>query len=400
MMKPLFIPQASIDLATNGVLNAPVSKIAALVVLLGLLGSGGRSGDGAPPRADPCALCADAKLVSCPTCAGKGKSALECAGCRGTGRAPCEACKLTKEVAAAIGVKIKAGWLPCPNQHCDKKGMVTWLSRSSDPSKRERDPCKVCDGRGTTRCPVCSEGAGPCFGCGGRGRLEGTCRDCAGSGKLPCPGCNAKATARSCPFCRNERKRPCELCKNGVRPGSETTIKCTACAGTGAKPCRDCVGLGRAACFGCGGTGKIRSEIIGTGEKAGKKKHDACNGAGYQPCESCKAGRVDCGACKGGSIPVKCAGCRDSKIVACHGCIPGTWLAFEACARILHGASRFEEAGAFYTAALQRVTGMLVNEDPEFPERKRAMDLWLKVERDRIESGAAAADQRKPPPSR
>jgi hypothetical protein len=58
------------------------------------------------------------------------------------------------------------------------------------------------------------------------------------------------------------------------------------------------------------------------------------------------------------------------------------------------------EAAAFYTAALQRVTGVPVDEDPEVPERKRLMDLWLEKERERIEAGAAAADQRKPPPAR
>lgn len=355
-----------------------------------------------PAAPDPCTLCAGAAKVACPTCLGKGRAALDCVMCRGAGKAPCLHCKIAGELVAKLrDVKIKRGFLPCPNQYCDKKGMVSWASSVQDSSKRqERDPCKVCDGKGVYRCPSCNEGLGPCVLCASRGRIEGTCRDCAGSGKLPCPGCTAKATQASCLFCRNDKKRACEVCKGGTGPATEGKVKCGGCGGSGTKPCTYCRGLGRNACGGCGGTGTMRKEIMGTGEKAGKSKHDSCKGVGWMPCESCKGGKIDCAACQGGEVGVKCVGCRDAKTITCHGCSPGTWTAFEIAGRILHAAGRHLDAAAFYTAALHRVTGVPVNEDPEFPERKRVMDLWLAHERERIEAEAAAADQGKPPPDR
>jgi hypothetical protein len=153
-------------------------------------------------------------------------------------------------------------------------------------------------------------------------------------------------------------------------------------------------------CYECGGTGIIRKEVVGTGEKAGKGKHELCKGQGWEPCMNCKGGRSDCPKCKNGEVTVGCSGCRDKKTVVCQGCVPGDWHAFEVCARMLHVAGRYEEAGKFYTAALQRVTGVPVNQDPDFPERKRAIDLWLRQERERLEAGNVAADQGKPPPAR
>jgi hypothetical protein len=121
---------------------------------------------------------------------------------------------------------------------------------------------------------------------------------------------------------------------------------------------------------------------------------------GWVPCDSCKGGKVDCPSCQGGEVGVKCVGCRDAKKITCHGCSPGAWTAFEIAGRLLHSAGRHLDAAAFYTAALQRVTGVPVNEDPDFPERKRAMERWLASERERIEGEASAADQGKPPPDR
>ena len=137
----------------------------------------------------------------------------------------------------------------------------------------------------------------------------------------------------------------------------------------------------------------------GPENKAGATRHGLCKGSGYAQCDSCKSGKTDCPNCKKGEVSVKCVGCRDSKTVRCHGCGPGSWIAFEVSGRILHVAGRHLDAAAFYTTALELVTGAPVNEDPDFPERKRATERWLAAERGRIEAAAAAADRGKPPPS-
>ena len=151
----------------------PMAKLLLVLAALGIMAPGG-SGPRAdrPAASDPCTLCAGGAKVACPTCSGKGRAAIECVMCRGAAKAPCLHCKVAGELVAKLrDVKIKRGFLPCSNPYCDRKGMVSWVSTVNDPSKRqERDPCKVCDGKGTYRCQSCTDGLGPCLWCGGRGR--------------------------------------------------------------------------------------------------------------------------------------------------------------------------------------------------------------------------------------
>jgi hypothetical protein len=280
--------------------------------------------------------------------------------------------------------------------------MVTWVSASKNETNPDRDPCKVCDGKGAFRCPMCSDGLASCPPCAGRGRLESTCPDCAGGKKLPCPGCTVNPKGRACPFCRNERKVECALCKPGGPTPPEVAAKarCLTCAATGTVRCDDCYATGRIACSPCGGTGRIRSEIVGTGEKAGKKSCQSCKGAGFLKCERCKNGRADCATCTGGEVNVRCSGCRDVKTVRCRGCFPGEWMAFETCGRLLHAASRFEEAGAFYTTGLRRFSAVAATMSvSNSPEVKRSVDAWLDETRARLEAEVLSAEQKKPPPA-
>jgi hypothetical protein len=346
------------------------------------------------PPADPCSLCSATKQVSCPTCSGRGRASIECQSCRGASRIPCVACKIPPSVMQALPTKPKRGQIPCPNPHCDKKGVVTWETGSTD-------ACRLCEGRGVYKCPICSEGMAPCSPCASKGRTESTCGDCAGSGKLPCPGCSVKPKAPSCPFCRNSRKRACELCKPGATkaPDAGATVKCGACGGIGSKACEECRGLGRSPCASCGGTGKIRSVVVGSGSKAGKKTHESCQGTGWLKCDLCKSGRVDCGKCKAGNLSVKCSGCRDTKTIVCHGCLPASWSAFETCGRILHLASRFADAEAFYAKAMSLASGTIINENADDPTAKRLLDAWVSEARSRLEALIAAAEQKRPPPA-
>ena len=369
-------------------------RLAWLVVWVALAAAPAPIAD--PP--DPCALCAGSKQVTCPTCSGRGRGSPECAVCRGDGKMACTYCKLSDAVMAKLPVKPKRGWLPCPNRYCTK-GMVKWKSSSQDPKKETpSDPCKVCDAKGTSKCPVCSEGMAPCIFCGGKGRAPGACGDCAGSGKLECPGCTARATGRSCQFCHNAKKRECELCKPGRKPvESGAKVKCAACAGAGATLCDECEGFGRMTCDPCGGTGRIRKEIVGTGEKAGKNTDDYCKGTGWRKCESCKAGKRDCPNCQNGEVDVKCGGCRDTKLIRCHGCFPWPWTSFEVFGRMLHAAGRFDDARAFYATALKRVSDAAVEvENERNSDVKRIGDLLVKEARSRIEGASAAAAEQKP----
>ena len=137
--------------------------------------------------------------------------------------------------------------------------------------------------------------------------------------------------------------------------------------------------------------------MAGTGEKAGKNTDDYCKGAGWVKCESCKGGKRDCPKCQNGEVDVKCSGCRDTKLVRCHGCFPGPWTSFEVFGRMLHAAGRFDDARAFYATALKRVSDAAVEvENGRDSDAKRIGDLLVKEARTRLDAEAAAAAEQKP----
>jgi hypothetical protein len=142
----------------------------------------------------------------------------------------------------------------------------------------------------------------------------------------------------------------------------------------------------------------IRSKIMGTGEKAGKKTDANCKGSGWVKCELCRSGKVDCGKCTGGSRSVTCSGCRDAKTVKCRGCSFGRWRAFETCGRVLHAASRFDDAAAYYATALRLVTEYTIDESAE-PTMKKVQQDWIGENRSRVEAEIAAAEAKLPPPA-
>lgn len=160
---------------------------------------------------------ASKRRVTCPGCAGEGKST---SGDKNRTGCKCDQCSTTNY----DGGWTNTGTINCPD--CDGDGRIPCLvckdkEGSHDPGQIE---CEDCDGRGEIDCTNrgCSYGTISCAECDGDGNT-GDCGACDGDGKLG--------------KCKNPK------CDNG-------NVKCVVCNGSGDRPkeekrqlCPDCAGI-------------------------------------------------------------------------------------------------------------------------------------------------------------
>ncbi|MCE9636320.1 MAG: hypothetical protein K8T90_11510 [Planctomycetes bacterium] len=257
-----------------------------------------------------CVLCAGAKSVACPTCAGKGRGPQTCEVCWGEGRRRCDARVDPRASAAERDAMEEFGHkgteIRCTNDLC-RDGRVKF-----DDGKSYQ--CRLCGGRGLLKCVDCRDATLPCAVCKGRKTVDGPCDDCAGTGKLACVVC-AEPDAK-CGQCAGAGNLPCSRCDhvgNVVQP-------CIRCGGRGQSNCVLCVGIGKVVCAQCFGTARFRSQYT-DGTTASSTKCGACEERGTIECGTCKKGIVKCATCQGlGSAFAPCRACRGSSRIACRAC--------------------------------------------------------------------------------
>src|SRR5262249_32337166 len=173
---------------------------------------------------DPCALCGDKKVVTCPSCGGKKTYFDNCTGCDGKGKRPCLLCGSYVNIPEKEwkGVTPGKGLLPCTNSYC-VKGTVTWETWG------EKAPCKLCAGKGAIDCKLCSGSEIPCIRCNGKMKIEYACTDCRMTGEIPCPLCQPKvAKAKGCFLCQGAAPIDCPRCQ----ASGKVLVKCPVCKGT------------------------------------------------------------------------------------------------------------------------------------------------------------------------
>lgn len=145
-----------------------------------------------------CGKCSGEKVVSCPSCAEKGKpSKWDCPDCKGKANIfhKCEECNDTGEtVCLNCGGR---GSFTC--SQCNGKGYERkWKSGIGNVN----EPCSVC---GHTATP----GRVVCRNCGGRGRA--VCESCEGTLKAKCKKCGSKGVIY-CGECKGKGKVKCKKC--------------------------------------------------------------------------------------------------------------------------------------------------------------------------------------------
>lgn len=300
--------------------------------------------EGAISSESPCALCRGENTVACPSCDAKGKFTDRCDSCEGRGKNPCG-----MKACGTVG----KGLLPCPNSACEKGNML-WEDGS-------KEPCRLCAARGTIDCPICSDSEVPCYRCEGKRTQQRPCLDRRASGRLPCPLCRVSAESKTCAWCNGSRESPCLRCRS---TGTESLV-CPLCRGTDQAFCPHCAGLGKIACKNCYGTGWIRLKTWGSGKhvaRAGKERHDACQGKGWQPCPVSKERRVACWMVspssrfthKDGKVVADCTQCGGRKHLDCMGCAQGEFRALEISAAILRTTNHHAQEAALLGAALKK----------------------------------------------
>jgi len=186
----------------------------------------------------------------------------------------------------------------------------------------------------STLCTACTDGA--CVTCHGNSLCPtcdgtGLCTACKGSGGeiRPCVQCVCKTCGggRFCAACKGRRFIACAACAgSGVGQTEQKFEPCPSCGGLGYKEgLRGAGGIAaRVKCIRCNGTKGVFSTI--------NHPCPTCQGAGRQPCASCKASGVcavcqglgrqsDCSVCNGqGRYLDPCTVCNGAKnCVACNG---------------------------------------------------------------------------------
>ncbi len=261
---------------------------------------------------DPtCVLCAGAKKVPCPTCAGKGRGLVPCDVCDGKGKVACRqkgdyAGPKLQALIAALNGHVGAE-RACPNPFCIQ-GTIKWETSG------KTTPCRLCGGSGKVHCADCQTALTPCAACGGRGKIEGRCLDCAGTGALGCDLCSRQD---KCPQCAGANQLPCPTCD-----GTGTAVQsCEKCGARGTERCDKCFGVGRTACAECNASGRSRM-VFTDGTSASSTKCSACDGKGTASCAACKGtGRSKCSVCDGAKrVAQQCRSCDGHGKTDCRVC--------------------------------------------------------------------------------
>lgn len=319
----------------------------------GVLGTGVRAEDEAP---SPCVLCADARSVPCPSCAGKGVGTLTCDICNGQRSVRClmrgdatgdKSERLMAKISGHSGTQHK-----CPNSFCID-GKITWVGGKSA-------PCKLCGGSGLVKCADCQIAQSPCAACKGKGRIDGRCEDCAGTGKLPCLLCAKEGAA--CTVCYGSHSVACGLCKGG----GDVVQACSTCGARGTEVCKACDGISKVRCGECDATGRTRM-VYTDGTAASSTKCKNCDGRGTFACNSCRDGRATCSLCGGAKrVTEACRACEGKSTVPCRSC------------------------GVFGYRAAELEGGMLAKTGPKGAAREAAIALFERAGKSAHDGEAAA----------
>ncbi len=344
--------------------------------------------------ADPCALCNDRKVVTCPTCAGKKTTFDPCPGCDGKSKRPCFLCAGFLNVPESEWKKLAPGkgLLPCPNTVC-VDGTVTW-------ELGEKAQCKLCAGKGAIDCKLCSASEISCYRCNGKMKVEVACTDCRMKGEIPCPLCQPKiASAAGCFWCRGAPPAGCPRCQ----ATGKVLVTCPVCRGSESAFCLECRGLGRTPCEKCGGTGWKRIKLVdtrnGKESKGGRSSDDWCNGRGTVVCKSCEKQRVACWfqnpseglEHRGGKVTISCAFCDGDGKLECSGCYRGTSRAFEVAAGVLCDAKSFPLAADLYRDAILKASAFYDSKKPEGDVTPEQIAKRREATLSRLESGLKRA---------
>ena len=154
---------------------------------------------------------------------------------------------------------------------------------------------------------------------------------------IPVSAQSEDGPAASCATCGGKRAIECPHCHGQYRDAKAVRVLClvkdgVGCNATGVRQCFSCRGIGYTRCARCYGTGSITVYE----EKAGQLLNGRpevcppCGGRGWVACEKCrKTGQITCPRCKGeGVYELKggaCPYCKAGRML-CPECAGGTAL--------------------------------------------------------------------------